>query len=289
MTPLPRPQCPHQSTSSSIARPPDGHAIDTGTIAEGDPFVLPTIKRTHGADPLFFPRLVATGTNCLAETIRDSDPPRQIILVNQGSNEYVAADPSPFCPPSTLSANPPLYAGHNLRGLPEALGLSVKYFTILRDPRQRIISDFFWYHCGWPHRRKPRDVLPDFFAFVGAAAHLEFYIHHLGPLNFTNRQHFDEAECSRTPHAIAARLARLSLERTFWFVGVTELFDETLARLAAATGITRLDDWHRHPVQSSSAPKFADLPTYARDCIETKMPFDIALYCDYREKFESSK
>jgi hypothetical protein len=165
-------------------------------------------------ESIYFHHMVGTGGNTLAKTISLSGSKYELVQVTHGANNYIAGDQSIL-----NRGGPVLYYGHNLLGLPDQIDPSVQYMTILRNPFDRLVSDFFWLH----QHESRCDVMDSFVQFVDSSDHLEFYIHHCGVLNYENRQHFSPAECSRLPNDKAYALARQRLDNRFWFVGCMEL------------------------------------------------------------------
>jgi hypothetical protein len=162
-----------------------------------------------------------------------------------------------------------------------------RYFTLLRNPLDRLITDFFW-NVGHQQGMSAYKAMGLFTEFVNSNDHLEFYIHHCGPLNFNNAQHFRADECSTVSNVEADVMARERLERCFWLVGITELFEQSLFLVAEAVGVTKVHHWwKRSQPKTRFRPQFMDFPKSLRSQIERKTAFDMALYEFYRSKFES--
>ncbi len=238
----------------------------------------------HQKQRLYFHHMVATGGNTLALTLAASEPSYHIVhLTNAGRN---ICD-SPDCLNLTSTHSRTLFYGHNLFGLIEKNSLPDKYFTVLRNPYERLISDFFWMATN-NFKKSAYESLRDFESFVMESEHLEFYIHHCGDLNYDNKQHFDIEECSRIPNDLANTIARRNLNEQFWMVGITEMFEETLFYIKYCLGNFHLSKWwhHRAP-KTPYRPAFMDLSKALRRQIEDKTQFDMALYEDCRRAFET--
>lgn len=228
-------------------------------------------------DRVYFFHLGFTGGNTLAATIAASQPNYRLVHLTRGSG-HVVGDTGDLDEPGRV-----LFYGHHLYGLPETIGLDVKYVTVLRHPWDRVISDWFWMN-----RTEPRSSSMDGFSrYIEESGHLEFYIHqiaeadpHLNP-NFVYRDyaHFDNSAALET--------ARRYLEERFSFVGIMELFDETCVLLSMHLGLRELEPWwtRRHQRTPGKAT-FFDLPRRIRDQIVEKTQHDTALYEEWRSRFE---
>lgn len=116
-----------------------------------------------------------------------------------------------------------LYTGHQYLGLHAALGEPCLYFTLLRDPVERALSEYF-YAFSYPHHAQRAEILS------GA----------LGPMEFLTRRHGGgNAQAqqiggrSRRP-LLEAALA--NLHHTLAVVGVAEEFERSLLLIARRLG-----------------------------------------------------
>ena len=260
---------------------------------------------------LYFHRMVGTGGNTLSNAIAASTPNFKIVQITDGAHGISVGDTSLL----TADMDRKLFYGHNLFGLLEKAGINDRYFTMLRNPYDRLITDFFWLFgnmrtilfsgakqpdCNYSilaffkgYLREPEMItahhaMASFEKFVDISDHLEFYIHHCGPLNFNNAQHFQLEECSQLPNAMANELARNNLDKKFWLVSITELFEESLFVAAANMNIQKIHPWWTcSRPRTRFRPAFMDLSRNLRNTIEKKTAYDMALYEDYRKKFEA--
>lgn len=234
---------------------------------------------------VYLHHMAGTGGNTFATALAGSMQDCKVVQVTDKVEEgvWTPADVGVL----QAATGTTLFYGHNLFGLPETIGIQTNYATLLRNPYDRLISDFFWLACLEPDITA-HEALRRFFHFVEEAPHLEFYIHFCGPLGFDNPQHFSVEACSRISNPDADAVARTNLDHKFWLVGITELFEESLYLAAMHTGCSSVFRWweKRHP-QTRFRPAFMDLPKRIRSMIEDKTAFDMALYEDYRAAFEA--
>lgn len=226
-------------------------------------------------DRLFFARLVGTGSHTLEDALVHSEPVCKFIEINVGSRTY--GDKVGVTAPLSATGCI-LFSGHNLLGLPETIGEYPKYFTLLRDPRQRIISDYFLNR--WQNFKETINMaMEGFEKFIDETPHLNFYIHHLGPLGYLNKQYFDIGECSIVPNDIADGAARMRIKNNFWHVGITERFDTEYGYLCG-----RLEkipvDLDQFRTYHTPRPNFRDLAPRVRETIGKKVWYDLRLYDD---------
>ncbi len=209
--------------------------------------------------------------------IANSQPGYEIVQLTYHDESKIEVDI--FAKPGRI-----LFYGHNLFNLPERMGHSPRYITMLRHPFDRLLSDYFWLNLPG---RMPCEVFEEFCRFVNAAPHLEFYIYHCGLLNYKNSQHFNLSDYDGIDEALSQEEAINNLDNRFQLVGITELFEESLFILAHKIGLTTIAPWWltRHP-KSLYRPTFFDLPITIRRTIENKCQKDLQLYESYREKLE---
>lgn len=234
---------------------------------------------------LYFHHIHGTGGTTLARVLAKSTPSLRMVHVARGAPGIVVGDPSIL----QNSGEGCMFYGHNLFGLVEKASIMNLYMTMLRNPYDRLITDFFWGYLHEPFTTtfSARDAMKHFTEFVEKHEHLEFYIHQCSHLDFNTRARFDPEESSRMSNAEADALARTNLSSRFWYVGITELFEESIFVAALALGMSSVNSWWtmRHP-HTPFRPAFMDLPKRLRNMIEDKTAYDFALYEDYRAQLE---
>lgn len=245
------------------------------------------------SDDIFFHHMVGTGGNTLAMALSQSTPKMPFSHITQGVKGVKIGDTAEirkrrFRLHNLFGWQRRLFYGHNLYGLVELAGLNASYFTILRNPFDRLLSDFFWRFQFRPTVNS-LSALDEFKSFVHQSHHLNFYIHHLGPLDYRNSQHFSLDECSLIENDRAYEMAQNALNNRFWFCGITEKFDESLFHLANQLQIRTVHPWwlSRHP-KTKFRPDYSDLNRALRTEIESKQMHDWQLYDDVRNNFEQS-
>jgi hypothetical protein len=183
-----------------------------------------------------------------------------------------------------------LIRGHNIYGLIELYDLKFQYATLLRNPYDRLITDWFWKYNSEINRKnltfERYNAYSRFLEFVDRCDHLEFYIHHLGVLDFQNNQHFSIEECSKIPNLKAYRNAKTALAEKFNFVGIAEHMDLSLFAYSKIVHLDDLSNWtsFRH-MKTPNRPQFDELPTRSKQAIIAKTKFDKLLYDEARNYF----
>lgn len=237
-------------------------------------------------EPLFFHHMVGTAGNTFCRAIANSNPARKHLEVRYGIQNQIINTELIF----NAIKEPCLIRGHNIYGLIELCGLSYKYSTLLRNPYDRLITDWFWKYnseINNGHLKNSRyNSYADFLKFVDKFEHLEFYIHHLGVLDYHNNQHFSIDECSKTPNSEAYLSSRTALTKKFNFVGIAENMDLSLYSYSKIVHLTNLANWvsSRH-MKTPNRPQFDELPTKYQNTIISKTKFDKLLYDEARNDF----
>jgi len=238
-------------------------------------------------EPLFIHHMVGTAGNTFCRAIANSTPARDHVELRYGINNIE------INPDFVLHKiqKPCLFRGHNIYGLIELCNLNYKYSTILRNPYDRLITDWFWKRtidafksANLTYSRY--NSLNEFYSFLESSPHLEFYIHHLGVLDYINSQHFCIEECSRVTNYSAYNSAITSLKKKFDFVGISEFMDLSIYSYSKLKNITNIKSWLpvRH-MKTPNRPQFNELPSRYQNIIKNKTVFDRLLYEEYRENF----
>jgi hypothetical protein len=171
--------------------------------------------------------------------------------------------------------------GHIPYGLHEFLPRPVKYFTILRDPVERVISYYYYV------QREPEHYRYDYANAPGMT--IKRYLEEHTSLQTDNMQtrlvsgiwtDVGYGEC--TPAMLEQ--AKENLAERIAVVGLTEQFDETLLLLQRAFG-WRSVYYHWHNV-TQGRPRRASLSPDALDVIAAHNQLDVELYSFGRKLFE---
>jgi len=245
------------------------------------------------SEDVYFHHMVGTGGNTFAMALSQSTPKMPLVQITRGIKGVNVGDPAVIRERQPLAHNlverqRRLFYGHNLYGLVELAGLESSYFTILRNPFDRLITDFFW-SLQFGSTPNSLIALDEFKSFVQQSHHLNFYIHHLGSLDYRNSQHFSLDECSLIDNARAYEMAKNALNNRFWFCGIAEKFNESLFHISHQLQIRSVHPWwlSRHP-KTKFRPEYFDLSLALRTEIESKQMLDWQLYEDARNNFENS-
>jgi hypothetical protein len=135
--------------------------------------------------------------------------------------------------------------------------------------------------------------MQNFINFVEKSEHLAFYIPRLANLaeykmKSPEEQHINVNDTNFDLSNSNIQLAYSNLNTKFWFVGITELFDQTLFLLASEIGFSTLAPWVNFPLKNTPMrPSFFALPITIRQLIEKKAERDVELYELFRSKIEA--
>jgi hypothetical protein len=136
--------------------------------------------------------------------------------------------------------------GHVTFGLHEIYDAIPRYMVVLREPIDRLISEFFYAHAqSWPGIFLPEaERLPAFIRFVEAAPHLNYYSHMLSDYCFVK-----EGAWEGTPaHALQLvrqrrmRFGFLATRVDFAAVDPHESFGRATGNLATFAHVGRFED-----------------------------------------------
>jgi tetratricopeptide (TPR) repeat protein len=179
------------------------------------------------------------------------------------------------------------FNGHGMYGCHLVLGRLVPYITILREPSNRFISEFFWEQRSDPRLAEGQhQLLDDLCRYIDSLeqANLQVYelaqFHHERPID---TPHLRPELFSIYSIDTAFRIAQERIRDHFCFVAVTELFEESVFLLFDMLGWPCVEMWSRGPHatgRGASATKlgFADLPERSRQRLERLVQADRALY-----------
>ena len=170
-----------------------------------------------------------------------------------------------------------VHAGEDLRYLGGHMGwkdvqiiqdytpnLRFKPFTILREPKERLVS--FW---AYLNEIGNNHTLPQMMR--GMLRNSMYRM--LAPLG---------SDLKDTEATMAS--IKKTLKKEFSVVGLTERFDETLM-LLTQKGIIRDPSYSKHKVLAGSRPRYADLPEDIQKMLEKHNSLDLELYAWAQEFF----
>ena len=175
-----------------------------------------------------------------------------------------------------------LVTGHAHFGLHELLPQASTYFTVLRDPVERVASLYNYVqrrpgHHLYEALTREQMSLAD---FVGSGISVEVENGQTRLLAGADGRTLPFGACSRE----LLERARANLETRFRVVGLTERFDETLLLLREAFGWRRLCYVKRNVTRHHSWRETLD-PVAVR-AIEDRNALDLELYRIYSAEFE---
>ena len=159
-----------------------------------------------------------------------------------------------------------LLRGHMVFGLHEHFDKPADYFTILRDPVERVISAYYYV------RRTP--TLPYYGEVVGKNMSLEDFAASGLPQAYNQQARLISGRFDDFTNAL--EIAKHNLNTHFIVVGISERFDETLLLLKKQLGWTRVF-YHRQNV-TKNRPTRSEVSKSAIKLIERQNALDMELY-----------
>lgn len=184
--------------------------------------------------------------------------------------------------PETERAHYRLLKGHVLYGLHEAVPRPCTYIALLRDPVERVISQYYY------ARSRPDHYLYARLNQIGMTLY-EYVARDVTP-EISNQQTAmlaGQGVADRNTPLTLESLARAkhNLQTHFRVVGLTEEFDTSLLLLQRAFG-WKMPLYLRENV-TSEKPKGAQIDLRARELLAERNVLDVELYALARELFEA--
>ena len=173
-----------------------------------------------------------------------------------------------------------VFKGHMPFGLHERLSRPATYITFLREPVERVISEYYFakHHRLHPQHKRMQKLSLEQYALTTPHHNMQTKL----IAGHGDYPDFLAGDCDEQVLETAYR----HLARNFGFAGLTERFDEGLAKLKLMFGwnITRYAKFNVTPVRLQKSKVPADIQAL----IAERNRFDCALYehvaRDYREK-----
>lgn len=268
----------------------------TPQVRAGDPFAA--TRGVLAGCHIVFHHVALTGGGAFATTVLNSGIKREHVVGDILERDQATPLYQDLAERSADPARLLFLKGHWVRGAERHLQGRHAFFTILRDPVERFLAEFFWINrragIGYPW-----DQLPALDAWVGAfedAGHANMYCYeyatdlldrpdfsiHASPVNMASRRATDlYAEAER------------SLSERYFMVGVTEMYEESLFHLFNALAMPKAVLWRQQansyaPNRGGNAKKFGryDLPVALLKRIGRVLEADREIYDTCRAKFE---
>lgn len=216
---------------------------------------------------VIFLHIPKTAGTTLYHIIERQYQPGEYYVINQPYKELLSLQ---HTPPEN-KAGIRLLAGHIHFGIHEILPQPATYFTILRQPRDLVISYFYYLRSAVSHP----------YSHLAKSMSLPEFVENRVDLNMSNMQtrmlagrpsYGDYYEC--TPDDLET--AKENLRQSFTVVGLTEQFDETLLLLQRAFGWQNL--YYARMNVTRKKPSHQDLPPDVIQAIAQANQLDEALY-----------
>ena len=167
--------------------------------------------------------------------------------------------------------------GHVPFGIHQWLPRTPRYITMLRDPVQRLVSDYFFTlntprHINFEQMQHDRLSLEEFVALRHEQGLCDIYCRLLGDVSSWDR--LADSPPALPPGALDT--AKSNMERYFAVVGVTERFDESLLLMQKELGWR--DVYYERANVTPDKPAQVDLTEKALEVICQHNGQDIILY-----------
>lgn len=167
-----------------------------------------------------------------------------------------------------------LLKGHMPFGLHQYLDCSSKYITILRDPIERVISQYYYIKKNTfnPLHEQVEKGNMTIAEFVSSGISVGMNNGHCRFLNGDLDQYgFDQCDSTLYDHVVQ------HIKEHFLWVGITERFDESILLLAKKIGWKKLPYYIRANVSKTRKPR-KTISDEDLNAIEKYNTFDIQLY-----------
>lgn len=199
-----------------------------------------------------------------------------------------------------MNLNEKIYLhGHWTNGFEKIIQRPFFKFTILRSPIDRFLSEFFWERREAVEARTPwllKEQLCRWIDILNEAGHANFYCTEIA----TDQQEKILFHVHLRPENLAAISpenayvkADKKLQQEYSYVGITELFEESLFIFFRKMGWSKIGPWTRGPHapgRGSASKKFcaSDIPVRYLKKLRKLVAADEELYEQRRQVFEDN-
>ncbi len=158
---------------------------------------------------------------------------------------------------------------------------NARYFSWLRNPVESYVSKYYWQQDNPALGVTPTMTMDELFDLWeerdNYGRNARFFAHVI------EDGYFFDQELKISDDELLAR-ARRALDERFFFVGLTENFNETLLLLARKLGWTQLPRWER--MNATGRPPTSTLPKPTLDRLRVRIQVELEIYRICRERFE---
>lgn len=197
--------------------------------------------------------------------------------------DYFAAQ---ACPPDFIYSHRPVPVH---LALDTAKNPTPSYITLLRNPLSRFLSCYFWIA---KHRHANVHWVPD---EIKQGATLDEWVDilirqrrwppGLAPGEYLTHCWISSGLVPKAIESDKAEVIRHVLDNYFSFIGITELFDESLYVFSKKMALSRLPKWRL--LGNSDRPSENQIDKKTMEKIESMMKIDMEIYQHYKKKFET--
>lgn len=181
---------------------------------------------------------------------------------------------------SKLAKDGDIISGHMAYGKPQLPGWTLHYITLLRNPVDRIFSEYFYSRRGYLSRPRYRQLYHKGHAEVTGTRSFSEYLHYL----CDNRERFSNPAVRFVTGSAAHNDPFSFLKENYFHFGILEKMDLFSQQLAEKFDTVPISVWeNKAPAKEVYTPTADDL-----DMIHALYDRDISFYEETKEFIESS-
>jgi hypothetical protein len=259
-------------------------------ITQAGEHLTPRASTSDGDRTVIFLHIGKTAGTTLRRVLQRQFPRARVLIVPPAGASARGVNGRPASPreqsleafariPLEQRRDARLIMGHTIFGVHDLVPRPSTYITMLRDPMRLVPSQYRYIKHNTRHRLHE--------TVVSKGMTLEDYVVSGVSINTNNSQTRALAGDTATPFGSTGAMldeARAHLVDRFAFVGITELFDESLVRLQDVFGWSPL---HYVAANVTLQPTSAnEIGPAARRRIEELNQLDLELYHSERDRFE---